>query len=240
MMKVLVGFPCGGSVHPAFSKSLLDLQRFELTEPSPDYTLLPIEYSASLYVEENRNILVDLAKDRDAEWILMLDTDESFKPNLLRQLMHTADPDAAPIVFGIYSNIMRAPAQAEGAYYHIDMIYGEVENGEYKAMTPPSEVRPFQVDAAGTGVMLTHISIYDQVAYPWFTLDYILPTGKTRPQVMNEDISFCRKLRMAGYRLWCDPQAEAIHYKTLALLPSAFRHFMERAKQVQEEMKALA
>lgn len=236
----MIGYPVGGSVHPAFTKALLDLQRFELLEPSGEYELLPVEYSASLYVEENRNVLVDLAVREGAEWLLMLDTDESFEPTLLRRLMSVAHPDERPIVFGLYSNIMQAPQQTEGAYLHVDMIYRETEDGQYSSVVPPSDMRPFYVDAAGTGIMLTHISVFDQIEFPWFTLDYILPTGKHRPQVMNEDISFCRKARQAGYKLLCDPLSEAKHYKTMALLPSTFRHFMERAKQVQDEMSRLA
>jgi GT2 family glycosyltransferase len=238
--KVLIAFPVGGSCHPAFVKALLDLQLFELTDPSSIYEILPIEYSASLYVEENRNVIVDLAHQQKADWILMLDTDESFQPQLLRQLMTHADKDANPIVFGIYSNISRAPVETKGGYYHVDMIYREMPSGEYSSITPPSDSRPFYVDAAGSGCMLTHISVFDKIEFPWFTLDYILLEGKPRPQLMNEDISFCRKARMAGYKLLVDPLAEIVHYKTLALLPSAFRHFMERANKVHEEMKRLA
>lgn len=237
--KVMIGYPCGGGVHPAFTKSLLDLQRFELENPSEDYELNSIEYSSSLYVQENRNNLVEWALDKGVDWLLQLDTDEKFQPTLLRQLMRTAHKDTRPIVFGLYSNVQPAPAQAEGAYYHVDMIYREVETGEYESLTPGSEVNPFMVDAAGTGITLTHTSVFKKIAYPWFWLELIIPAGKTRPQVMNEDIAFCRAAREAGYKLWCDPLAEAQHFKSIALLPSTFRHFVERAQAVQKEMQRL-
>lgn len=235
--KVMIGYPVGGSCHPAFTKSLLELQRFELLNPAEDYELLPIEYSSDLYVQNNRNILVELAQIRGADWLLQLDTDEGFKHDALRQMMKTADRATRPIVFGLYSNIMRAPAEVEGGYYYVDMIFREVENGEYENIIPASDYRPFLVDAAGSGVLLTHMSIYDRIEYPWYWVDLIQPEGKARPQIMNEDISFCRKAREAGFQLWCDPRVEAEHFKTMALLPSNFRHFMERAKQVEQEMK---
>lgn len=237
MQKVMIGYPVGGAVHPAFAKSLLDLQRFELTTPSPDYTLVDIEYSASLYVQENRNNLVEWALEKQVDWLLQLDTDEKFQPTLLRQLMNTANADTRPIVFGLYSNVQPAPAQAEGAYYHVDMIFREVETGEYMTINPPSDSKPFRIDAAGSGILLTHMSIYKRIAYPWFWLDMIQPLGKTRPQIMNEDIAFCRAAREAGYPLWCDPMAEAQHFKSIALLPSTFRHFLERAREVEKEMQ---
>lgn len=239
MQKVMIGYPVGGSVHPAFAKSLLDLQKFELKNPSPDYELVDIEYSASLYVQENRNNLVEWALEKQVDWLLQLDTDEKFQPTLLRQLMSTANAESKPIVFGLYSNVQPAPAQAEGAYYHVDMIFREVENGEYMVINPTSDSRPFMIDAAGSGILLTHTSIYKKIAFPWFWLEMILPSNKTKPQIMNEDIVFCRAAREAGYQLWCDPLAEAQHFKSIALLPSTFRHFMERAKDVQKELAKL-
>jgi GT2 family glycosyltransferase len=240
MTKVLVGFPVGDSALPAFVKSLCDLQRYELLNPSPDYELLPIEYSAGLYVEENRNKLVDLAKDQGADWLFQIDTDEKFQPNLLRQLMSSADVKERPIVFGLYSNVVRAPQAVEGGYYCIDMIFREVENGEYMNINPPSDFSPFYVDAAGSGILLTHMSVFDKIEYPYFTVDYIRLTGKTRLQFMNEDISFCRKARLAGFKLLVDPLSDVQHHKTIALLPGPFKHFMDRARQVQDEFKRMA
>lgn len=237
MLKVMIGFPVGGGVHPAFAKALLDLQKFELKNPSPDYELVDIEYSASLYVQENRNNLVEWAMEKQVDWLLQLDTDEKFQPTLLRQLMSSAHKDTRPIIFGLYSNVQPAPAQAEGAYYHVDMIFREVENGEYMTLTPTSNTRPFMVDAAGSGILLTHMSIYRKIAYPWFWLEMMIPSNKTKPQIVNEDIAFCRAAREAGYKLWCDPMAEAQHFKTIGLLPSSFKHFMDRAREVEKEMK---
>lgn len=241
MERVFCGYPVGGSVHPAFCKALLDMQRFELEQRFAgfdEYELLPIDYSASLYVQENRNILVDLAREAKADWVLQLDTDHSFQPTLLRQLMKTADAEHRPIVFGLYTNVSMAPAAAEGAFLVTDMIFREVANGEYENIVPPTDCRPFRVDAAGSGVLLTHVSVFDKIEYPWFWLDMIQIAGRRRPQVMNEDIAFCRLAREAGYQLWCDPLAEAVHYKSVALVPSTFRHFMARAEAVQKELEA--
>ena len=235
---VLIGYPVGGSVHPAFCKSLCDMVRLESLSPSKDYDLLPVEYSSSLYVEENRNLLVKVARDKGAQWLLQMDTDESFAPEALRLLMQTAKECQTKIVYGLYSNVQLAPESVQGGFYVVDMIYREVANGEYESIVPPSDFKPFLVDAAGSGMLLTHLSVFERIEYPWFWLDLIIPRGKTEPQVMNEDISFSRKAREAGYQLWCDPRVEARHYKTVGLLPSTFRHFLIRAENVEKEMRA--
>jgi GT2 family glycosyltransferase len=215
--------------------------RYECLNPSEEYDALslPVEYSASLYVQENRNLLVEMSRDRKADWLLQVDTDESFEPTLLRQLMTSAKQCEASIMYGLYTNVQMGPRDAEGSFFVVDMIFRELADGQYSNIVPPSDLRCFQVDAAGSGVLLTHMSVFEKLAYPWFWLDLILPLGKTRPQVMNEDISFSRLAREAGFALWVDPKAEARHYKTVALLPSTFRHFLGRAQQFQEAMKAV-
>jgi hypothetical protein len=235
--KVFLGWPDGGSVHAEFAKSLVDLVRFEWAEePSPEYDLLVPDHQTSLYVQENRNILVRTAKERGADWLLQVDADEAFAPTLLRQLMRTASPEARPIVCGVYANVGKLGIVGEGSFDVVDCLYHETETGEYVNVVPPSDVRPFRVDACGTGVLLTHLSVFDRVPEPWFWVEQIQPTGKDRPQIMNEDLAFCRAARESGYEIWCDPLAEAMHYKTVPLTPSALRRFLERARAVEAEM----
>ena len=55
---------------------------------------------------------------------------------------------------------------------------------------------------------------------------------------MNEDLSFCRFARTAGVRLWCDPLAEAHHNKTVPLLPSTMRSFLQNVNEQKAAMGA--
>jgi GT2 family glycosyltransferase len=231
----MIGFPVGGSCHPAFTKSLLDLQKFELTNPDENYELVKIDFVSGLYIQNNRNELIDDALNFEYDWLLQIDTDEQFKPELLRQLMGFAKKDTTPIVFGLYSSALHADGEAEDAFYCIDMIYRETRNGEYTPIAPPSDVRPFEVDAAGGGIMLIHTSVFKKMEYPWFIATYCVPIGKNRLQPMSEDIAFCRSARENGYHLWVVPLAEAVHYKTLGIKTSLFAHFMERAEAFQKE-----
>lgn len=236
--KVLVGYPTGGKPLPAFVSSLLGLQRFELMDPDPRYELLPIEHAQSIYVSSNRNRLVRLAREQGAEWLLQLDDDESFEPHALRQLMDTALTLPCEILFGLYANTQPAPEGIEGGLIFADMIYREVENGAYENIVPPLDNRPFTVDAAGSGIMLTRTRVFDRLDQPYFSTEYIQVAGEEAegPREMNEDIAFCRRLRDVGVTLYCDPRVEAKHFKVMPLLASPMRRFLARAHQVQDEL----
>ena len=201
--KVVIGIGDNGTVDSRFCHSLLEIQRFELENPSSEYELIKIFHVSGLYTENNRNEVVKEAQQLGADWLLQLDADESFTPDLLRILMRTAHPDTRPIVVGVYANVGNFGRSGEGSFNVHDCLYAETADGQYQIVESPNSTAPFEVDASGTGVMLTHMSVYDTMEYPWFWLEHLLVNEK--PQLMNEDIVFCRKARDLGYHIWCDP-----------------------------------
>ena len=233
--KVFIGWPDGGHNDSRFTKSLLDLQRFEFEHPGEDYEILDIDHQSSIYITENRNILVKVAKQLKADWLLQLDGDESFKPELLRMLMQTASAER-PVVVGLYANVANFCEVGEGSFDVVDCIYAEHSNGAYKNIRPPDDLQPFPIDAAGTGVFLAHMRVFEKIPYPWFWNFLIEVTGESEPQFMNEDLAFCRLVREHGFPIWCNPLAEVTHWKTIPLTPSTLRQFMNRVRKTELEM----
>jgi GT2 family glycosyltransferase len=229
-MRVFVGYPSGGKVDSRFMDCSMDLWRWEAANPSPLYQLVDLRGSPpDIYVAENRNRLVRMAREARADWLLQVDPDETFIPQMLRVLMRTADAATRPILVGHYANVGNLDFDGNGGMTVLDMVYRETGDGQYQGISVPENMQPFEVDAFGAGVMLTHLRVFDDLEYPWFETAYIQPTGKTELQFMNEDLAFARKVREAGYRIWCDPLAEATHWKVIPLKPSTTRTFLEAA-----------
>jgi len=233
--KIVVGWPDGGHVHGAFTKSLLAMCFYEAKNPSEFYEFLEPIRATGLYITENRNELVRQALELEADWLLQLDGDETFNPDLLRMLMRTAHPVSRPIVVGPYANIGLVE---NGGFNIVESIYAEGPDGQYRPLATPENQQPFQVDAAGTGVFLTHTSIFKHIPAPWFWLEQIqLADGRVK--FMNEDIAFCRILRENGYKIWCEPLAEATHWKTLPLVGSNMATFLRKGQKFKEEQEAV-
>jgi len=234
MEKVVVGYPHNGKVDAGFTQSLLKLQRFESKYPSDRYELLDIVETSSIYICENRNTLIRMAQHLGADWLFQIDPDETFSETIVRLAMRTADKEKRPVIVGVYANI--GEHSEDGSVTLVDCLYQEVEDGTYLNVVPESETEPLMVDAAGTGLFLTHLSVFEKMGYPWFTETYIQPTGGV-VRFMNEDIAFCRRLREAGYEIWCDPLVEAIHWKNLPVSPSMLKKQLNRAEKFRKEIE---
>lgn len=231
--KVVIAFPNGGKVDSIFALSLLNLQKWEFENKCSEYELLEIFYTSGLYIEHNRNQIVRQARILKADWILQLDTDQSFEPELLRILMSTADKDKSPIIAGLYTNI--GNISNDGKFEIVDCIYGEAPNGQYRCLSIPNKLQPFEIDAAGSGVLLTHISVFDKIESPWFWLgEFVNEDGSV--QLMNEDIQFCRMAKQAGYKIFCNPMASVVHWKTIPLAPSNQRILQANADKFKESL----
>lgn len=231
--RVVIGYPHGGKIDGKFTQSLIRVLRFEDKYPSDRYELLDPIDAVSIYTSENRNTLVRKAQSLKADWLFQIDPDETFDETIVRIAMRTADKERRSVIVGVYANI--GDHNEDGSVTLVDCLYQEMDDGTYLNVVPESETEPLKVDAAGTGLFLTHMSVFEKLGYPWFMETYIQPTGGV-VQFMNEDIAFCRKLREAGYEIWCDPLVQATHWKTLPISTSLMGKLLGKAEKYRREL----
>lgn len=232
--KILVGWIDGGSVRGEFAHSLLDLYKCELQSPSDDYEIIDVVRATGSHIEENRNHLVLTAQSVQADWLLQIDSDMTFGSDILKIMMKIAD-DTKKIITGVYANV----SAFHGDHYDViaDSVYGESPDGTYFSASSNGSIEPFIVDACGAGILLTHMSVFEAFEYPWFELvRFSNTTTVLEPQLMTEDIVFCRKARECGFQIWCHPLVETVHWKTLPLVSSNIKKFMEQSYKIKDEM----
>lgn len=133
------------------------------------------------------------------DWLWIMGDDHAFTPELLpRLLAHDVDV-VVPHV------LRRNPPWHQVVNSHQD------EDGWHVAADLPEEGLT-EVWSAGDAGMLIRRHVFDAIPDPWFTpapgsigLDY--------------DMNFCRKVRDAGFRIWCDPAALLGHIANYTVYP---------------------
>lgn len=167
-----------------------------------------VDWGISTDIPGARNTLVKRSLDCGSEWILFIDDDQVFPPNLLISLLsHEVE-----IVSALY--LRRAGDHSPVAFSH------RRQDGLYEALDLsqlPGEGL-LKVHACGAGGLLIRSEVFRAISDQpdWFQHGYIPGTDWNAA----EDIIFCEKARAAGFDIYVDLGMPIGHMAPSAIWPS--------------------
>lgn len=189
-MKTLIAVPCLDMVHTAFMVSLLKLNKPAGTE---------VAVSSSSLVYDARHSLADRAIKLGCDRVLWLDSDMRFEPDLMDKL--AADMDQGiEMVCGLYFT-RKDPVQP--CVYEICHDTPDKRGEMIPTATPFSRIPEglFEIEGCGLGACMMDIRTICRVGQlPFFPRDGY-----------GEDLSFCRRAREAGVKIYCDSRIRVDH-----------------------------
>ena len=191
-MKLFVAVPTTDYVHAEFMKCLVGLC-VKLAHDGVDFDYKIIG-GTLVYIARNR--LAKRAIDEGFTHVLWLDSDMTFKPDIVDDLLFCGKD----MVCGAF--VSRRPQYGPCVYSSIDdpanMI--KVEN---------FGTEPFRVDGCGFATVLTSVELLKAV---WDKFDTCFrPT-----ELYGEDLAFCDRVKQLGREIWCEPTVRPGH---IALVP---------------------
>lgn len=189
--------------------------------------LMRVESSGLL--SRGRNELVANFLKGDAQWLLMVDSDEVLEVETFDKLVATAHDVSHPIVAGLYFGAW------PGEYYPtaVPLIFRANPNSTFDSIVdyPPNSVIP--VDSAGTGCLLIHRSVLEKIRaeatahegdWCWFR---DMPVNGAW---FSEDHFFCARARALGFKL---------HAHTGATLPHRKQFWLEARHHVRPKQNTM-
>lgn len=231
--KVALGY-CFGTLHWPFVRSLRRLDQHRLGQMARDEmpTVLHEIPQQGLYVGENRNVIVQQFMRTDAEWLLQIDTDVEFPPDL---------PETMLALAGGSRKILAASVPLGVPLPGCALNRNPSMPGEW-IYVPEEEITPegIECDAIATAVVLVHREVFEAIAdregQCWFLQSgpgAVLPdvkdagsrgawrgTGPMRDRKyihIGEDVLFSMRAEDAGYRCYCARVPGLRHHKTVPL-----------------------
>lgn len=242
--KVVVSYLSPGTVHSAFMESMFDMIVFDVAAHKRIVNgggRLATQAGSNL--AGPRNALVKgFLQESKADWLLMVDTDMTFRPDLLERLLEHADPVVAPIVGGLCFGF-DDKGQVQPTLFGLvgDEMHPQVVR--YHEWPPDSM---FQVAATGGACLLIHRSALEKIrdvkvptrggkrgfndAFPWF--QEVEHDG----QPVSEDITFCWRAGLAGLPLFVNTSVRLGHIKFRELTMDTY--FAERAMAAVSEERS--
>ncbi len=237
MPGVVIAYPSPGEVAARFTDSLTELIRVDAH--GPRHLVGTISLRSGPRVAEARSQIVDafidhhVHGDAKAEWLLMLDSDMVFEPDLIDRLLETAHPEMCPVLGGL------AFAGVHGArcFPTIYKMYNEADGHvaiDFVDDYPKDAL--VKVGATGAACLLVHRSVFGAMRrpgpapgesfdpkvhgfgtlangqpnpFPWFAEG--LTTEKGIP--LGEDIAFARRCMYLGIPMHVDTSIKVGHCK---------------------------
>lgn len=204
MSKVFIAVPSMDTLPALFCQSLALLQR-------AGDTMIGFEVGSLVY--NARNNLARQAIKEEADWVLWLDSDMVFGPDLLQRMMKVCTENDIEFLTALC--FRRKPPYTPCLFDRLD----KVEKGaSYTALLSVPDGR-FKVGGCGfAGVLMSTQVILDVGAK--FNGRMFDPL-----EGFGEDVSFCWRARQCGYDIWCDSSIELGHVGSTVVTRGYFEAF---------------
>ena len=206
-MKTLIAIPCMDTVQTEFVRSLVSMRY--VGEVQFLFTECSLVYHA-------RTGLCKMAMNAGADFVLWLDSDVVFQPDLMEKLME--DIQGRDMVTAVY-HARRAPFRP--------VIWKTIKTGLLPTDTQVEQYDDypedglFEIEGCGFGAVLMKIGVIRDVAET-FHQTFSPVTG------LGEDLSFCVRARSCGYKIWCDSALQIGHKGAMIINHDTFRAFRGR------------
>ncbi len=195
-MKIIgtIGRMWADMIYSQAADSITEMVQFsQMTIPSPGEMIL-FNKAAVSYHEMGRNQLVE---EMEGDWLLQVDTDHVFAPDLLVRLLAVQKKYDAPVVSAIYQYKHAPHGPVAG------MWTGEKNISPIKDWDRSLEA--LEVGVCGAGALLVRKDVFKRIKGELGEAPFQITEG------LSEDYSFCRRCRKLGIPVTLAPQVEAHH-----------------------------
>jgi len=181
----------------------------QMIEYNNDYLCAPNEQINYVRTTNSYHALArnNLVKEMKGDWLVMLDTDHAFDPDIIARLLHTIQvmPELnIQILSGIYQ--YKGAPYSPKLYRFTRNLKGLEAIGNWDGSEDKNMPRVIPIDSAGAGILLIKKDVFTKLrqAYPKSEpFDIIHP--------YSEDNSFFLRVKKLGIPVYCDTGIESRH-----------------------------
>lgn len=175
---------------------------------------LSIMVQGGVQLDQMRNDVIEGAMMNGQTHLLFLDTDMWFPPKTIVWMMKDLeDNPEIEAITGLYT--WKMPPYLPHVYRKYN-----TKTGKFTVAGAFPLNRLFEVEGAGTGILMVKKEVYERTEKPWFKFvmnDNIEDIDRDKKRVragrgfnIGEDLYFCLKARP---KMLCDPRIECVHFK---------------------------
>lgn len=155
-----------------------------------------------------------LADNMKGDWLLMLDTDLEFDPDLCARMVGTMTKYNLDVLTGVYC--FKSQPHTPVLYYWNESTDRTEMIGDWDR-----SAELFEIGAAGGGCLLIHRRVFDKIKKELGERPFDrMPATNWKGATHGEDHSFFRRLRQVGIKAVCAPKIHCYHLRYDGVDPS--------------------
>lgn len=206
-MKLLIGIPSYDYMHAEFVKCLSALL-IKLTQDKIAFDVV-IENGTLVYFARDK--IACKAINKGYDYVLWLDADMVFPPTIFEDLMD----NGKDFISGV-AHSRRPPFNS--------CLFSNTADLNHLERFEEYPAEPFEVQGCGFACVLIKTEILKAVQLKEKTC--FLPEMQ-----WGEDLTFCRRARALGFRIWADPCVRLGHIGHEAIWPEDHARYMDRLER---------
>jgi len=239
-----------------FTYSLAALLRHD--GQGPQHIIRPeggfITLSTGPRMAEARNMVIDqYARDHpSSDWLLFLDSDMTFDPDLVEAMLQVADPKKVPVLGALCFAGGRGNSPWPTIWQEVDRGHREDRSWAVERVYDYPKDSLCEVAGTGAACIMIHRNVLAAMTRPfpkgWGTL---ADGVTTNPQVwfaegltdskgnpLGEDTAFCRKVRLMGIPVHVHTGIKTGHMKSFEITEEKYLNIQvaEAAAKAEENM----
>lgn len=187
---------------------------------------IAVRYGTGGIIEARNKVAAEFLS-RDAEWLLVIDTDMGFAPDSLERLLAVADPQTHPVVGGLcFAQKETVPDGIHGyrcapRVTILDWVNTPDGRSGFSGRAAYPINALVSCAATGSAFILIHRSVLEAIAEEHGPVWYDrIPSADGG--LLGEDVSFCVRAQAAGHRVAVHTGVRTSHMKTLWLAEEDF------------------
>ena len=184
-MKTLIAIPCMDQVPALFAQSLSCLKKVGDCK---------VAFQMGSLVYTSRNELAKAAMKNDVDYVLWLDSDMVFDPDLMERMIKTMREQDVAMLTGLY---FRRTSPYTPVLF--DELKPTGKGWKFSDFEKIPDHGLFEVGGCGFGCVCMDAEVLIAVQAKHGYLFHPMNNG-------GEDISFCWRARDCGYKIMCDPE----------------------------------
>lgn len=212
----------GETVSHSWHQSMMSLAFASASRLMPTGGPLMVRTGTGGLVSSRNTAARKFLDEYDAEWLLILDTDMGFQPDLLERLIEAADPVERPVVGALCFSFRMGDPDGYGGYHvqPVPTIYGWYQDAEkgVAGFAAASSYQPdtlMRVNGTGSAAILIHRTALEKVRAAEGGDTWYDPIRYTDGRWVGEDLSFCYRLMTADIPLHVHTGIRTTHHKSL-------------------------